>query len=66
VSTVTGSVSVIVRSVDISSTDTGLAQIAAEAFGAVLGQVQVANADTESAPYAGASGGRSPTPWAPR
>jgi len=52
-----GSVSVIVGSVDLSGTNTGLTQIAAEAFGAALHQVQVVNADTESAPYAGATGG---------
>jgi CO/xanthine dehydrogenase Mo-binding subunit len=52
-----GSVSVIVGSVDLSGTNTGLAQVAAEAFGASLEQVQIVNADTESAPYAGATGG---------
>jgi CO/xanthine dehydrogenase Mo-binding subunit len=52
-----GSVSVVVGSVDLSGTNTGLTQIAAEAFGAALEQVQVVNADTESAPYAGATGG---------
>jgi CO/xanthine dehydrogenase Mo-binding subunit len=52
-----GSMSVIVGSVDLSGTNTGLAQLAAEAFGASLEQVQIVNADTESAPYAGASGG---------
>src|SRR5918996_69042 len=52
-----GSLSVVVGSVDLSGTNTGLAQVAAEAFGASLGQVQIVNADTESAPYAGASGG---------
>jgi CO/xanthine dehydrogenase Mo-binding subunit len=52
-----GSVSVVLGSVDLSGTNTGLAQIAAEVFGAPLEQVQIVNADTESAPYAGASGG---------
>jgi CO/xanthine dehydrogenase Mo-binding subunit len=52
-----GSVSVIVGSVDISGTNTGLVQIAAEVFGASPEQVAVVNADTEAAPYAGASGG---------
>jgi len=52
-----GSVSVVVGSVDISGTNTGLVQITAEAFGVPLERVQVVNADTESAPYAGASGG---------
>jgi CO/xanthine dehydrogenase Mo-binding subunit len=52
-----GSVSIVVGSVDLSGTNTGLTQIAAEAFGARPDQVQVVNADTESAPYAGATGG---------
>jgi CO/xanthine dehydrogenase Mo-binding subunit len=52
-----GSLSIIVGSVDLSGTNTALTQIAAEAFGARLDQVQVVNADTESAPYAGATGG---------
>jgi CO/xanthine dehydrogenase Mo-binding subunit len=46
-----------VGSVDLSGTNTALAQITAEAFGASLTQVQIVNADTESAPYAGATGG---------
>jgi CO/xanthine dehydrogenase Mo-binding subunit len=52
-----GSLSIIVGSVDLSGTNTGLSQIAAETFGAALDRVRVVNADTESAPYAGASGG---------
>jgi len=52
-----GSLSVIVGSVDMSGTNTGLVQITAEAFGAAPERVRVVNADTESAPYAGASGG---------
>jgi len=52
-----GSVSVIVGSVDLSGTNTAFAQIAAEAFGVPVGDVQVANPDTDSAPYAGSSGG---------
>ena len=47
----------IVGSVDMSGTNTGLAQIAAEAFGLPVARVRVINADTEAAPYAGASGG---------
>jgi hypothetical protein len=43
--------------VDMSGTNTTLEQIAAEAFGVPVEQVRVINADTESAPYAGASGG---------
>jgi CO/xanthine dehydrogenase Mo-binding subunit len=52
-----GSVSVIVGSVDLSGTNTVLAQIAAHASGLPVDAVQVINADTDSAPYAGASGG---------
>ena len=52
-----GSLHVIVGTVDMSGTNTTLAQIAAEVFGAPVERVQVVNADTDSAPYAGASGG---------
>jgi CO/xanthine dehydrogenase Mo-binding subunit len=52
-----GSLSVIVGSVDISGTNTGFAQIAAESFGLAVEAVEVVNADTDAAPYAGASGG---------
>jgi CO/xanthine dehydrogenase Mo-binding subunit len=52
-----GSLSVIVGTVDMSGTNTALAQIAAEAFGMPVERVQVINADTEAAPYAGSSGG---------
>ena len=52
-----GSLSVIVGSVDLSGTNTALAQIAADGFGLPVGVVEVTNADTDSAPYAGASGG---------
>ncbi|MBI2204346.1 MAG: molybdopterin-dependent oxidoreductase [Candidatus Rokubacteria bacterium] len=52
-----GSVAIIVGSVDLSGTNTGFTQIAAEAFGLPLDAVQVVNADSASAPYAGASGG---------
>jgi CO/xanthine dehydrogenase Mo-binding subunit len=52
-----GSISVIVGSVDLSGTNTGFAQIAADAFGLPTDAVRVVNADSESAPYAGASGG---------
>src|SRR5207247_3164315 len=41
----------------MSGTNTVLAQIAAEAFGLPVEDIQVINADTEAAPYAGASGG---------
>jgi CO/xanthine dehydrogenase Mo-binding subunit len=52
-----GSLSVVIGSVDLSGTNTGFAQIAAEAFGLPLDAVQVVNADSDAAPYAGASGG---------
>lgn len=52
-----GSLSVIVGAVDLSGTSTGFAQIAAEAFGLPVDAVQVINADTDTAPYAGSSGG---------
>ncbi len=52
-----GTISIIVGSVDMSGTNTGFAQIAAEAFGVPAEDVRVVNGDSETAPYAGASGG---------
>ncbi|HET7874670.1 MAG TPA: xanthine dehydrogenase family protein molybdopterin-binding subunit [Methylomirabilota bacterium] len=52
-----GTLSVVVGTVDMSGTNTSLAQITAEAFGLPLDDVKVINADTEAAPYAGSSGG---------
>lgn len=52
-----GTMQVIVGTVDMSGTNTALAQIAAEAFGVPVERVQVTNTDTDAAPYAGASGG---------
>jgi CO/xanthine dehydrogenase Mo-binding subunit len=52
-----GTISVIVGSVDMSGTNTGFAQIAAEAFGVAPEDVRIVNGDSETAPYAGASGG---------
>jgi CO/xanthine dehydrogenase Mo-binding subunit len=52
-----GTLTVVVGTVDMSGTSTTLAQIAAEAFGLPVEVVQVINADTDAAPYAGASGG---------
>jgi CO/xanthine dehydrogenase Mo-binding subunit len=52
-----GTLTVVVGTVDMSGTNTALAQIAAEAFGLPVGDVQVVNADSDTAPYAGASGG---------
>ena len=52
-----GTVSVVLGSVDISGTDTGFKLIAAEAFGVAPEQVDIVHGDTDSAPYAGGSGG---------
>jgi CO/xanthine dehydrogenase Mo-binding subunit len=52
-----GSFSVVVGSVDVSGTNTVLGQITAETLGVAVDRVQVVNADTDSAPWAGASGG---------
>ncbi|MGH2448559.1 MAG: xanthine dehydrogenase family protein molybdopterin-binding subunit [Chloroflexota bacterium] len=52
-----GSLSIVVGSVDISGTKTGLALLAAEGFGTSGDAVQVITADTDAAPFAGASGG---------
>ncbi|HZS34058.1 MAG TPA: xanthine dehydrogenase family protein molybdopterin-binding subunit [Methylomirabilota bacterium] len=52
-----GTLSVLVGTVDMSGTNTALAQIAAAAFGIPLEDVRVVNGDSDTAPYAGASGG---------
>ena len=52
-----GGAQVIVGSVDISGTATGLAQIAAEMLGLPVSRVRLVGADSDSAPYAGMSGG---------
>jgi CO/xanthine dehydrogenase Mo-binding subunit len=52
-----GTLSILVGTVDMSGTNTAFAQIAAEAFGLPVEDIQVVNGDTDSAPYAGASGG---------
>jgi CO/xanthine dehydrogenase Mo-binding subunit len=52
-----GTLSVLVGTVDMSGTNTALAQIAAEAFGLPVEDIRVVNGDSDSAPYAGASGG---------
>jgi CO/xanthine dehydrogenase Mo-binding subunit len=52
-----GSLTVVLGTVDMSGTNTGLAQIAAEAFGTSVEGVQIVNGDSDAAPYAGASGG---------
>ena len=52
-----GTLSVVLGSVDLSGTDTGFQLIAAEAFGVPPEQVEVVHGDTDTAPYAGGSGG---------
>ncbi|HEX3245003.1 MAG TPA: molybdopterin cofactor-binding domain-containing protein, partial [Chloroflexota bacterium] len=52
-----GTLSVILGSVDISGTNTGIALIAAEAFGIPFEKVRVVNADSDSAPFSGMAGG---------
>ena len=52
-----GTVSLLTGSVDISGSDTSLAQIAAEVLGLELEQVVVAKRDTDLAPFTGPSGG---------
>ncbi|MBM3942255.1 MAG: xanthine dehydrogenase family protein molybdopterin-binding subunit [SAR202 cluster bacterium] len=52
-----GTVSLLTGSVDISGSDTSLAQIAAEALGVKMEQVIVAERDTDLAPFTGPSGG---------
>jgi CO/xanthine dehydrogenase Mo-binding subunit len=52
-----GTLTVLVGTVDLSGTNTVLAQIAAESFGLPLDDVKVVNGDSDGAPYAGASGG---------
>jgi CO/xanthine dehydrogenase Mo-binding subunit len=52
-----GTVGLLTGSVDISGSDTSLAQIAAEVMGLELEQVIVAKRDTDLAPFTGPSGG---------
>ncbi|MBQ11259.1 MAG: hypothetical protein CMJ45_06910 [Planctomyces sp.] len=52
-----GTVSLLTGSVDISGSDTSLAQICAESLGIELSQVIVAKRDTDMAPFTGPSGG---------
>ena len=52
-----GTVGLLTGSVDISGSDTSLAQIAAEVLGLELEQVNVAKRDTDLAPFTGPSGG---------
>ncbi len=52
-----GTVGLLTGSVDISGSDTSLAQITAEVLGLKMGQVIVAKRDTDLAPFTGPSGG---------
>ena len=52
-----GTVGLLTGSVDISGSDTSLAQIAAEVLGLEMEQVIVARRDTDLAPFTGPSGG---------
>ena len=52
-----GTVSLLTGSVDISGSDTSLAQIAAEVLGLRLDEVVVAKRNTDMAPFTGPSGG---------
>ncbi|MCH2512702.1 MAG: xanthine dehydrogenase family protein molybdopterin-binding subunit [Dehalococcoidia bacterium] len=52
-----GTISLLTGSVDISGSDTSLAQIAAESLGLRLDQVVVAKRNTDMAPFTGPSGG---------
>ena len=52
-----GTVGLLTGSVDISGSDTSLAQIAAEVLGLEMDQVIVARRDTDLAPFTGPSGG---------
>jgi CO/xanthine dehydrogenase Mo-binding subunit len=46
-----------VGSVDLSGTTTGFALVAAEAFGVMPDKIRIITSDTETAPYAGGTGG---------
>lgn len=52
-----GSMTVVVGSSDISGTRTGMTLLAADAFGVTPDAINVVTADTDTAPFAGASGG---------
>jgi CO/xanthine dehydrogenase Mo-binding subunit len=52
-----GTLAVVVGSADISGTKTGFALLAAEAFGTSADGIQIVTGDTDTAPFAGASGG---------
>src|SRR5205085_1878821 len=52
-----GTLRVITGAVDLAGTHTGLAMLAAEAFGVTADKVRIITADTDAAPYNGLSGG---------
>ena len=52
-----GKLTVVLGSVDLNGTNTTFAQIAAEAIGGDIDDVRVTTADTDSAPFAGGTGG---------
>jgi CO/xanthine dehydrogenase Mo-binding subunit len=52
-----GTLALTLGSMDISGTNTTMAMIAAETFGVPLDKVRLTTANTDSAPYAGMSGG---------
>ena len=52
-----GHLTVILGSVDLSGTNTTFAQIAAEQFGMAADDIKITTASTDSAPYAGGTGG---------
>jgi len=52
-----GTLSVVVGSVDVSGTYTGLAMLASDAFGIPPDRVKVVGQDTDSAPFSGMAGG---------
>lgn len=56
-----GTLNLIVGSIDISGVNTGLALLAAEVLGVAPASVRVVNPDSDSAPYAGMSGGSKTT-----
>jgi CO/xanthine dehydrogenase Mo-binding subunit len=56
-----GHLTVVTGTADMTGVETGFASIAAETFGVGLSRVRVVNADSDSAPYAGSSGGSKAT-----
>ncbi|MGI8405262.1 MAG: xanthine dehydrogenase family protein molybdopterin-binding subunit, partial [Thermomicrobiales bacterium] len=52
-----GKLTVVLGSVDLNGTNTTFAQIAAEALGSDVSNVRVSTADTDTAPFAGGTGG---------